>query len=78
MTHQKVNATVFLSYIEDETGAIVKAAQVTESDVVQVRKFWEKPDAVIGDFIILEPNGSAVLLKSDAFLELYRRPQVRV
>lgn len=65
--------TTFVPYVEEETGDVVPAAQVTEQDLSHVRKYWESPDVVIGDFIILQPNGSAVVLKSDAFLELYTR-----
>jgi hypothetical protein len=68
-----VPTTTFYSYDSTDGSPRVKAAKPTKNDIERFRKYWDRPDIEVGDFAVLEHNGSLKIYKPEAFQELYKR-----
>lgn len=77
MTHfsDEPAMTTFIRYIkadpETEGRPMEYAAVVEERALEYVKKYWALKDVIVGDYILLQPNGSGVIMSKTNFEAKY-------
>lgn len=71
----KTPMTSFTNYIKTEPDApgprLTPAALITQEALEHVRKHWNLPDAEVGMWVLMQPNGDAILMTDSNFQAKY-------